>query len=147
MFTRAISLSISTRNLHVNRCDASISALCLRLCLCLRRPGLHLRRNDASTSTREWNDFHSLVLVLMLASLRRTCKPGRRKHKHKRKERKLKNSDKLYAYNLVTHALPFSAMLELNLAPKGTEPGRAIAPNLLASALAYVTLCLCLWHV
>ena len=119
MFTRAISISISTRNPRVNRCDASISALCLRLCLCLRRPGLHVRRNDASistsTSTREWNDFYSLVLVLMLASLRPTCKPGRRKHKHKRKERKLKNSDKLSAYNLVTHALPFSAMLESNL--------------------------------
>ena len=56
-----------------------------------------------------------LALVLMLASLRRTCKPGRRKHKHKRRERKPKNSDKLSAYNLVTHALPFSAMLESNL--------------------------------
>ena len=33
--------------------------------------------------------FHSLVLVLMLASLRRTCKPGRRKHKHKRKHKAL----------------------------------------------------------
>ena len=97
--------SISIRNLRVNRCDANISALCLRLCLCLRRPGLHVRRNNASisTSTRERNDFHSLVL----ASLRRTCKLGRRKHKHKRKERKLKNSDKLSAYVLVTHALPF----------------------------------------
>ena len=72
---------------RVNRCDASISALCL----CLRRPGLHVRRNDASTSTstREWKSFHSLVLVLMLASLRRTCKPGRRKHKHKRKHKAL----------------------------------------------------------
>ena len=57
----------------------------LRLCLCLRHPGLHVRRNDAntSTSTREWKSFHSFVLVLMIASLRRTCKPGRRKHKHK----------------------------------------------------------------
>ena len=64
------SISTSTRNLRVNRCEASISALCLRLCLCLRRAGLHVRRNDASisTSTREWNDFHSLVFVLMLAS-------------------------------------------------------------------------------
>ena len=81
----SISTSISTGNLRVNRCDASISALCLRLCLCLHRPGLHVRRNDASisTSTREWNDFHSFVLVLMLASLRRTCKPRLRKHKHK----------------------------------------------------------------
>ena len=116
----------STRNLRVNRCDASISALCLRLCLCLRRPGLHLRRNDASisTSTREWNDFLSLVLMLMLASLRRTCKPGRRKDKHKRKERKLKNTDKLSAYSLVTHALPFSAMLKSNVAPKGSPAAR-----------------------
>ena len=83
--------SVSTRNLRVNRCDASISALCL----CLRRPGLHVRHNDASIrrNTREWNDFHSFVLVL--ASLRRTCKPGRRK------ERKLKKSDKL-------SALPFA---------------------------------------
>ena len=47
------------------------------------------------------------------------CKPGRRKHKHKRKERKLKNSVKLSAYILVTHALPFSAMLDSNLARTG----------------------------
>ena len=60
----------------------------------------------------------------MLASLRRTCKPGRRKHNHKRKERKVKNSDKLSAYNLVTHALPFSAMLESNLALKGSPAAR-----------------------
>ena len=46
--------------------------------------------------------------MLVLASLRRTFKPGRRKHKHKRKERKLKNSDKLSAYILVTHGLPFA---------------------------------------
>ena len=92
----SINTSISTKNLRVNGCDANISALffsylSLRLCLCLRRPDLHVRRNDASISTsrREWNDFHSLVfvLVLLLASLRRTCKPGRRKQKHKRKER------------------------------------------------------------
>ena len=42
-----------------------------------------------STNTREWKSFHSLVLVLMLASLRRTCKPARRKHKHKRKHKAL----------------------------------------------------------
>ena len=111
----SIITNISTRNLRVNRCDASMS-------------GLHVRRNDASisTSTREWNDFHSLVLVLvlLLASLRRKCKPGRRKHKHKRKERKLKNSDKLSAYIPVTHALPFSSMLESNLAPKGSPAVR-----------------------
>ena len=35
---------MSTRKLRVNRCDASISALCLRLCLCLHRPGLRVRR-------------------------------------------------------------------------------------------------------
>ena len=40
-------------------------------------------RNDASI--REWKSFHTLLLVLMLASLRCTCKPGRRKHEHKRK--------------------------------------------------------------
>ena len=46
------------------------SFLSLRLCLCLRRSGLHVRRKDTSTSTstREWHDFHSLVLLLMLAS-------------------------------------------------------------------------------
>ena len=32
--------SISTRNLRVKRCDASMSALCL----CLHHPGLHVRR-------------------------------------------------------------------------------------------------------
>ena len=48
------------------------------------------------------------MLVRVLASFRCTCKLGRRKHKHKRKERKLKNSDKLSAYILVTHALPFA---------------------------------------
>ena len=65
--------------------------LSLRLCLCLHRPGLHVRHNDAST--REWKSFHSLVLVLvlvlLLASLRRTFKAGRRKHKHKRKHKAL----------------------------------------------------------
>ena len=44
----------------------------------------------------------------MLASLCRTCKPERRNHKHKRKERKLKNSDRFSAYILVTDALPFA---------------------------------------
>ena len=44
-----ISTSINTRNIRVNRCDASISALCFYLCL--RRPGLHVRRNDVSIST------------------------------------------------------------------------------------------------
>ena len=42
---------------------------------------------DASISlrTRFWKSFHSLVLVLMLASLRRKFKPGQRKHEHKHK--------------------------------------------------------------
>ena len=120
----AFVLMLASSRFTRNDATTFFSFLSLRLCLCLRRPGLHVRRNDASisTSTREWNDFHSLVLVL--ASLRRTCKPGRRKHKHKRKERKLKNSDKLSEYNLATHALPFSAMLELNLAPKGSPAAR-----------------------
>ena len=45
-----------------------LKRLVLALVLCFRRPSLHVRRNDASisTSTREWNDFHSLVLVLVL---------------------------------------------------------------------------------
>ena len=63
--------------------------LSLRLCLCLRLAGLHVRGNDASTSTREWKSFHSLVLVLMLASLCRTCEPARRKCKYKRKHKAL----------------------------------------------------------
>ena len=67
------------------------SFLSLHLCLCLHHPIVHVRHNDASistsTSTREWNNFHSLVL--MLASLRRTCKLGWRKHKHKRKHKGL----------------------------------------------------------
>ena len=60
----------------------------------------------------------------MLASSWFTRTTQRRKHKQKRKEIKLKNSDKLSAYNLVTHALPFSAMLESNLAPKGSPAAR-----------------------
>ena len=136
VYTYDANISISTRNLRVNQCDASISALCLRL----HCSGLHVRQNDASisTSAREWNDFHSLGLVLMLASLRRTCKPERCKHKHKRKERKLKNSDILSAYILVTHALPFSVMLESNLAPKGS-PARACAK--------FLCFCACVCHV
>ena len=69
------------------------SSLSLRLSLSLRRHGLQVRRNDVSastsTSTREWKSFYSLMPVLMLASLRRTRKPGRRKHKHKCKHKAL----------------------------------------------------------
>ena len=117
MFTRAISISIrwhtqaqkhkilaqsrdsntaengNTRvtGMYADKVSLFFSFLSLRLSLCLRRPGLHVRRNDASksTSTREWKSFHSLALVPMLASLRRTCKPGRRKDKHKRKYKAL----------------------------------------------------------
>ena len=52
----------------------------------------------------------------MIASFRFTRTTQRRKHKYKRKERKLKHSDKLSAYILVTHALPLSAMLDSNFA-------------------------------
>ena len=71
--------------MYADNLSLFFSFLSLRLCLYLRRPGLHVRRNDASTttSTREWKSFHSVVLVLMLASLRRTCKPGGRKLKQK----------------------------------------------------------------
>ena len=77
--------------MYANNLSLFFNFLSLRFCLCLRRPGLHVRRNDASTSTstREWKSFHSLMLVLMLASLRRTCKQERRKHKHKRKHKAL----------------------------------------------------------
>ena len=81
--------------MYADNLSLFFSFISLRLCLCLRRPGLHVRRNDASTSTststREWKSFHSLVLVLvlMLASLRCRCKPGRRKHEYKRKHKAL----------------------------------------------------------
>ena len=64
------------------------------------------------------------ISILLGLCLRRTCKQGRRKHKHKRKARKLENSDELSAYILVTYALPFSAMLESNLTPKGSPAAR-----------------------
>ena len=48
------------------------------------------------------------ISILLCLCLRRMCKPGRRKQKHNRKERKLKNSDMLSAYILVTYALPFA---------------------------------------
>ena len=91
------------------------SFLSLRLCLCLRRPGLHVRRNDASTSTststREWKSFHFLVLVLMLASLRRTCTPGRRKHKHKRKHKALMLASHWFIRRFLVLMLVFMLML------------------------------------
>ena len=90
------------------------------------------------------NDFHSLVLVLVLASLCRTCKPGRRKHKHKRKERKLKHSDKFSAYILVTHALPFAKwrqeifmLLRLRMSPYAYAYRTCKHPCAYACAYAY----------
>ena len=52
--------------MYADNLSLFFSFLSLRLCLCLRRPGLDVRRNDASTSTstREWKPFQSLVLVL-----------------------------------------------------------------------------------
>ena len=88
------------------------------------------RSISTSISTREWNDFHSLVLVLMLASLRRTCKPGRRKHKHKRKE--------------ITHALPFAKwrqqifmLLRLRMSPYAHAYCTCKHPCAYACAYAY----------
>ena len=80
-----------------------------------------------------------LRLCLCLRQLRRTCKPGRRKHKHKRKERKLKNSDKLSAYILVRH-------VRIESCAKG-QSGRGTVPHFYASALVFVTYCLCLSYV
>ena len=73
-------------------------------------------------------DFHSLIV----ASLRSTYKLGRRKNEHKRKERKLKNSEKLSPYILVRHVGIKSRAKR--------QSGRAIVPNFYASALAYVML-------
>ena len=42
--------------------------------------GLHVRHNDASISRSAREENVVLSLVLVLASLRRTCKPGRRMH-------------------------------------------------------------------
>ena len=75
--------------MYTDNLSLFFSFLSLYLCLYLSRPGLLVRRNNTSTSTREWKSFHSLVLVIMLVLLHRTCKPGRRKHKHKRKHKVL----------------------------------------------------------
>ena len=75
--------------MYADNLSLFFSFLSLHLCLCLRRPGLHIRCNATSASTRERKSFHSLVLVLMLVSLRHTCKPEQRKHKHKRRHKAL----------------------------------------------------------
>ena len=62
------------------------------LSLCLCRPCLHVRRNDANTRKHKHNRMEIVpftVLVRVLPSLRRACKPRRRKHKHKRKHERL----------------------------------------------------------
>ena len=67
-YDESTSINISTRNLRVNRCDASTSALCLRLCLCLRRPDLHVRRNDASIGTYKHNRMLVRAYACVVAS-------------------------------------------------------------------------------
>ena len=51
--------------MYADNLSLFFSFLSLCLYLCLRCPGLHVRRNDAST--REWKSFHSLVYVLKIA--------------------------------------------------------------------------------
>ena len=48
------------------------------------KPGLHVGRKHKRMEIVPFS-----CVVLMLASLRCTCKPGRRKHKHKRKHKAL----------------------------------------------------------
>ena len=73
---------------------------------------LRFTRTTQAQAPREWKSFHSLVLVLMLASLRRTCKPGRRKHKHKRKHKALM----LASHRFTRRTLVFMLVLMLMLA-------------------------------
>ena len=82
--------------------------------------------------------------MLVLASFRRTCKLGPRKHKRKRKERKLRNSDKLSAYILVTYALPFAKwrqeifmLLRLRMSPYAYAYRTCKHPCAYAYAYAY----------
>ena len=76
--------------------------------------------------------------------VRRTCEPGRRKHKHKRKHKALMLAshwftDKLSAYNLVTHALPFSAMFRNQISRQKAARPRDCAK--------FVCFCACVCHV
>ena len=113
-----LCLCLRHPGLQVRRNDISTSTrerffsfLSLRLCLCLRHPGLQVRRNDTSTSTnaRERKSFHSLVLVL--ASLCHTCKPERRKHKHKRKHKALVLESHRFTRRFLVLMLVFCIML------------------------------------
>ena len=49
--------------MYADNLSLFFSFLSLHLCLCLRRPSLHVRRNDGSTSTntREWKSFYHPV--------------------------------------------------------------------------------------
>ena len=68
VYTYDASISISTRNLRVNRCDASISALCLRLCLCLHRCVVRVNRYDASISTKQGKETEKQWQVVSVYS-------------------------------------------------------------------------------
>ena len=60
--------------MYADNLSLFLSFLSLHLCLCLR--------NDASISTSQESGNRSILLCLCLC-LRRTCKPGRSKRKHK----------------------------------------------------------------
>ena len=121
---------------------------------CAFKPGLHVRRKHKHKHKHKHKKptckpvrRKNKRLVLMLTSSRFTRTTQRRKHKHKRKERKLKNSDKLSAYRQSSYSC-VAIFHHVGIKSHAKrQPGCAIAPNLFASALAYVTLCLCLSHV
>ena len=112
--------------MYADNLSLFFSFISLRLCLCLRRPGLHIPRNDTSTSTREWKSFHSLVLVLVLASLRRTCKPGRRKRKHKRKHKVLMLASHRFTHRFLVLMLVLMLMLSLRRTCKPSFSARFV---------------------
>ena len=57
---------------------------------------VHTYDASISASARKRKDFLLLALALMLASLRRTCEPGRRKHKHKHKKNNQRLCERRY---------------------------------------------------
>lgn len=74
--------NISTKSLHVNQCDASISALCLYLRL--RRPGLNAQHEHKHKHKRTERYAFSCACAYTCDVLRRTCKPrcGNRSYVH-----------------------------------------------------------------
>ena len=66
--------------MYADNCCRCFSVSFSCACACAYACIAPIYKYDATmqASTREWKSFHSLLLVLMLASLRRTCKPGRR---------------------------------------------------------------------